>query len=344
MGKSNPRQEQYEQLCQENDLLKQTCNNLEMTIQSMEVAISNAGRQQLQAEINGLELEQIFSAAKDPIWAVRDDGIVIRANAAMLKLLNKENSEVLGQPCSELLDYGLCQGSNSPLSSLSDAQEHEFDVQLGDEFYNIATAPLTTIIGTSALVAHFRNITARKVAEQQLEQLNRKLKEMANIDGLTQIANRRHFDATLDNEWQRQQRTRKPLSLVMIDIDFFKKYNDHYGHYAGDECLIKVATTLKNTLNRPADLVARYGGEEFVLLLPEIPLEGAKEVAERVAAAIANLKLPHCESTVSDFITISQGIACVIPSEEMTSIDLINQADKLLYQSKEEGRNRFTAN
>lgn len=343
MGKDTPPHKQLDTLHQENDLLRETCNTLEMTVQSLENAIANSGRQQLQAEINGLELEQIFSAARDPIWAVRDDGIVIRANAAMLKLLNKKNSEVIGQSCSSLLAHEFCQKRDCPIKKLANKQEHEFDIQLNAEFYNISTSPLTTIIGTSALVAHFRDITERKETERKLEELNSKLAEMVNIDGLTQIANRRHFDASLEVEWQRQQRTRTPLSLVMIDIDFFKKFNDHYGHYAGDKCLIEVATALKSALYRPADLAARYGGEEFVLLLPEIPLEGAKKVAERVASAIAELMQPHCDSSVSEFITISQGIASVTPNEEMTAIDLINLADKALYQAKEQGRNRFVS-
>ncbi len=335
--------QQIEKLSQENDILRSTCDNLMATVETLETTIAEAGGKQLQAEIDNLQLLQIFSAATDPIWVIQDDGIVIRANDAMLAFLNKNSAEVIGVRCHELLDYGLCGSQNCPLKKSRRRKTQEYDIQLDGQYYLVSTAPLTTIVGSYAIVAHFKNITARKVAEKSREELNRKLTEMANIDGLTQIANRRYLDEMLQKEWGRQQRNGTPLSLILLDIDFFKKYNDRYGHSAGDDCLIRVATALKNSLCRSADLAARYGGEEFALLLPEIPVAGAMAVAKRVSEMLKELAIPHLDSEVADIVTVSQGVASIVPASEATPLDLINMADNALYRVKEQGRNNFSA-
>jgi len=157
---------------------------------------------------------------------------------------------------------------------------------------------------------------------------------------LTQIANRRCFDDTLGKEWQRLKRTHQPLSLLLGDIDYFKKYNDHYGHQAGDDCLREVGTALAGSAMRPADLAARYGGEEFVLLLPEVAAEGALKVAERVLEAISALQIPHQDSDVRDTVSISIGAATLVPTEDQQPAALIAMADEALYRAKEQGRNR----
>ncbi len=334
--------QQIETLTQENDILRSTCDNLMATVEALETTIAEAGGKQLQAEIDNLQLLQIFSAATDPIWVIQDDGLVIRANDAMLDFLNKSNSEVIGTQCCELLNYGHCGSNNCPLKKNRRHKVQEYEIQLDDEYYLVSTAPLTTIVGSYAIVAQFKNITARKEAEKAREELNRRLTEMANIDGLTRIANRRYLDEILLKEWGRQQRNGTPLSLILLDIDFFKRYNDRYGHSAGDECLVKVAAALKSSLCRSADLAARYGGEEFALLLPEIPIDGAVTVAKRIAEAIHDLQIPHQDSEASDFVTVSQGVASILPSAETSPLDLINMADKALYQVKEQGRNSFS--
>ncbi len=331
----DPLPEDYQQL-------KLVCEDQLQTIKALETAIGEAGQQQLMAEFESLEMNQILSATADPIWVVREDGVVIRANDAMLKVLKKELSEVIGQQCTELFCCGHCEDDDCPLKKIKSRKSQEFEICFDGECYSLATSPLVTIVGTGAFVGHFRNITLRKQAEQKLEELNRKLSEAANIDGLTQIANRRSFDTQLLKEWSRLKRSQNCLSLVLIDIDYFKKYNDHYGHSAGDDCLKQVASALKSAVLRPVDLAARYGGEEFVLLLPETPLEGALAVAQRAAAAVAELKRPHHKSEVSDYVTISQGAACIVPGEDLEPIALINLADKALYMSKEQGRNRCT--
>ena len=166
------------------------------------------------------------------------------------------------------------------------------------------------------------------------------LRALSFIDGLTGIANRRRFDEALLREWRRCARSHLPLSLVMLDVDHFKAYNDHYGHQAGDECLRAVATLLDEQMKRPGDLVARYGGEEFICLLPETDVDGATRVAERLREAVAGQQLPHALSPVGGYVTISLGVASAMPLGEAPPDGLTQLADRLLYEAKRAGRNR----
>ncbi len=181
----------------------------------------------------------------------------------------------------------------------------------------------------------------RKQAEEKLVSLHNELERLSFHDGLTSIANRRMFDQTLDREWGRSQRDQTPLSLVMLDIDFFKQYNDHYGHQHGDECLKQVAQALSMVSKRSADLIARYGGEEFALLLPGTNEKQAIQLSRQCRSVVFEQQLPHKLSTVGDVITISVGVSTIIPSVETQPSALIKSADKLLYQAKENGRNRI---
>ncbi len=185
-----------------------------------------------------------------------------------------------------------------------------------------------------------RDITARKKIELELQQANRELQLLTHLDGLTKIANRRCFDEFLVREWQRLCRTGQPLALLMLDVDYFKSYNDFYGHQGGDDCLIKIAQTLQQTVYRPADLVARYGGEEFAITLPDTDLQGAMTIAEAIRHAIAGLAIPHETSEVSQQVTMSIGIASLIPMLDRSSEYLVCQADQALYLAKQQGRNR----
>ncbi|MBF0224454.1 MAG: PleD family two-component system response regulator [Desulfobacterales bacterium] len=169
------------------------------------------------------------------------------------------------------------------------------------------------------------------------------LEELVSIDGLLGIPNRRKFDEAITMEWIRAKRSSLPLSLILMDIDFFKQYNDHYGHAVGDECLKKVAHTINETIRRPMDLAARYGGEEFVAMLPETSLEGALYIAKKIRSNIEILNISHEYSNVSDHVTISLGVSSIIPDENQTHIVLIEQADAALYKAKEEGRNSLKA-
>jgi diguanylate cyclase (GGDEF)-like protein/PAS domain S-box-containing protein len=178
----------------------------------------------------------------------------------------------------------------------------------------------------------FKDITEQRRIEQAL-------KEASVIDGLTKIANRRFFDETVLLEWGRCSRNSKPLTLIMLDIDCFKNYNDTYGHQRGDECLIKVAQTIKQTIQRPSDIVFRYGGEEFAVILPETHQDGGRRTAEKIRMAIEELEIPHITSSVSSFVTCSLGVATVIPSRFSTPEEVIRMADNALYSSKHSGRN-----
>jgi len=180
-----------------------------------------------------------------------------------------------------------------------------------------------------------------QASQRRLEELNLSLYQMTRKDALTGIINRGRFNEIFADEWQRVKREKQHLSLIMIDIDFFKAYNDHLGHLAGDTCLKKVAEILRSTLHRPSDIVARYGGEEFVVLLPNTVLSGASKVAEELRSHIAAASLSHPESTVAKYITISLGVAASIPSGLYSSDKLIKAADDALYQAKQEGRNRI---
>ncbi|WP_114859068.1 diguanylate cyclase [Azospirillum brasilense] len=166
------------------------------------------------------------------------------------------------------------------------------------------------------------------------------LRTLSFNDGLTGIANRRRFDEVLLREWRRCGRAQLPLSLIMLDVDQFKPYNDHYGHQAGDECLRAVAQLLAEQMMRPGDLIARYGGEEFVCLLPETDEEGAVQVAERLRQTVTGQRLPHAASHVADHITISLGVGTARPLLDDTPDRLTQLADGLLYEAKRAGRNR----
>jgi len=176
---------------------------------------------------------------------------------------------------------------------------------------------------------------------QKLEIANRELQRLASLDGLTGVANRRRFDEYLELEWQQMAREKLPLSLILCDIDFFKKYNDSYGHQAGDACLRQVADALRFCARRSIDLVARYGGEEFAMILPNTTAAGAAQVAEEMRSVVNALEIPHVQSAVSAYVTLSLGIACITPRPNTSPTMLIAAADAALYQAKAAGRNRW---
>ncbi len=190
-----------------------------------------------------------------------------------------------------------------------------------------------------------RAMLEQRVAERtrDLAAANERLSQLSITDGLTALPNRRRFDEVLDEEFRRAHRSGEPLSLIMIDLDSFKAYNDHYGHVAGDACLRRVATLLAEMVRSPPDLAARYGGGELAVILPGTDARGALLVAERIRQAIADLAIPHAASRVADSVTASLGVATLVHNETQSARDLIQLADEQLYRAKHAGRNRIAA-
>jgi diguanylate cyclase (GGDEF)-like protein/PAS domain S-box-containing protein len=209
------------------------------------------------------------------------------------------------------------------------------------------------------LVGAFMDITGQKETEEKIrrmnEELERRVKERTHAlkkankelhrlsvtDELTGVYNRRYFNENLEKEWRRAIRSKESISLIMMDIDFFKLYNDHYGHLKGDECLCCVARALKGAVKRPGDMMARFGGEEFVALLPRTELLGTMNVAKAMMQSVEKLSIPHAKSGITDHVTLSYGISTIQPRKEMKSTVLLREADSALYKAKEGGRNQI---
>jgi len=186
-------------------------------------------------------------------------------------------------------------------------------------------------------------IRARVRNHLELKYLRDRLKEQSLVDGLTGLPNRRRFDEQLKSEWNRAKRHGTPLSLLMIDIDYFKKYNDTYGHLGGDDCLKSVAGCLLAQAKRSTDLMARWGGEEFAALLPETGIDQALAIAETMRLEVQSLRISHESSLVNPYVSISTGVASIVPSDDSSIDALIKSADEALYRAKQNGRNRVEA-
>jgi len=216
------------------------------------------------------------------------------------------------------------------VTALGSSEEEELGLKLGAVDY--ITKPFSPPIVKVRVRNHLSFVRQYKLLEQ-----------LVNIDGLTEIPNRRRFEEIFRREGSRAARHGSPLSVAMLDIDFFKQYNDHYGHAMGDRTLQAVAGALRDSLKRPADLAARYGGEEFVMVLPETGSEAGLEVADRARTAVADLAIPHEFSKSADHVTISIGVATQPSGSDFRPEALLAQADRNLYRAKEQGRNRVIA-
>ncbi len=209
----------------------------------------------------------------------------------------------------------------------------------------LAFTDITFYGGTVLMMVLFALGLADRYNQQQAKRLaaeaeNKSLQVFSYKDGLTGIWNRRRLDEVMTQEWQRALRDQKTISMILLDVDHFKKYNDHYGHQAGDDCLYHVAEALDRTATRAADFVARYGGEEFAVLVPDVDADEAQQLAELMRQSVANLGLPHADSTAAPYVTVSVGVATQVPDEQHTAARLVEAADRALYQAKESGRNR----
>jgi diguanylate cyclase (GGDEF)-like protein len=189
-----------------------------------------------------------------------------------------------------------------------------------------------------------QEIKERQKIEAALLAANQQLQMFALLDGLTGVPNRRKFDEYLNSQWQQLAQEHLPLSLLLCDVDFFKTYNDTYGHLTGDDCLKKIATTLNLSFTHPPNLLARYGGEEFAVILSNTNEQDAIHVAENIRQKVYNLKIPHTNSQVENYVTLSIGVATILPNLNMSPNILIETGDKALYAAKSQGRNRIFAN
>jgi diguanylate cyclase (GGDEF)-like protein len=226
------------------------------------------------------------------------------------------------------------------LSSMNKDKDIEEGIAAGGDDYLLK--PISAIVLAAKIRAMQRIVQMRQsllLLTRKLDLANQELKRLTSLDGLTGIANRRHFDSVLLREWRRAMRMGEEMSILMCDIDYFKQYNDTYGHQNGDECLRQIAQTLTQAMDRGGDLVARYGGEEFIAVLPGTSLSGASFVAEQMRKAIQQLNIAH-PGTPFSLITASFGVASCVAMPETDPQDLVGAADLALYKAKHRGRNR----
>ena len=216
-------------------------------------------------------------------------------------------------------------------------KEHYYDSLSFKAWFQIVAVKLG-----DGLAMTFRDISERKQLELTLMQTNSRLVHQANIDSLTQIANRGRFDECMIKEWSRCAREKEYLSLILCDVDYFKAYNDTYGHQAGDRCLYLVAKAIERAVERPADGVFRYGGEEFAVILPNTEARGAIQVAEEICQEVKGLQIPHTSSKIHNVVSLSLGVFSIIPDISSSAHTLISNADSALYDAKIKGRDRVS--
>jgi diguanylate cyclase (GGDEF)-like protein len=231
-------------------------------------------------------------------------------------------------------------GAGTPVLVITGLEDQE---SVDKAFAAGAADYVTKPIHWAVLRQRVRRLIQQVSMYQQLEKMNQELQRLVSVDGLTQVANRRRFDEYLQQQWQQMQRERLSLSLILCDIDFFKLYNDTYGHQVGDDCLRQVAKVIQKSAKRSVDLAARYGGEEFAVILPNTNLRGAIQVSKEIQTKVKSLLIPHSSSKVSAQVTVSLGVSSMVPTPSNIAAMLITTADKALYQAKAEGRNRFCA-
>ncbi len=319
---------------------------LEQKDLQIEECFAKASALIMEAELARIEFEQIFNAATDGMWIVDDKFNVVRLNKALSRFLGKTATQAIGRKCYDLFPCSLCRTDDCSLA-LNLAEnchyERDLDIKTGEEVKSFIVSSSrylgldNTLLG---MVASFKEITERKHAATMLYKANQELQSLTFTDGLTQIANRRCFDDIFRQEWQRMARAKRSLSLIMCDVDHFKLYNDHYGHLAGDSCLISISHAISSFCKRPADLAARYGGEEFIVILPETDACGAVVVAESIRLGVQELAIDHAASPIHAYVTLSLGVSSTVPQSGGNPQALLEASDYALYEAKRAGRNR----
>jgi len=230
------------------------------------------------------------------------------------------------------------------LSSNTEPDSFVTGIKAGGDDY--LYKPINRDVLEAKLIAMERIVAMRNqliTVTAELAWESEKAQQIANLDGLTGLANRRYLDQVLDQEVKRAAREKQPITVIMVDIDFFKDYNDHFGHLAGDDVLRKVARLLQSSVNRAADLVSRFGGEEFCIVLPNTAIQGGMEIAEELRKSILEARIPHAEGLETPWLTISLGVSSQVPEAGASVAEIIHLADKALYRAKASGRNRVAA-
>lgn len=316
-----------------------------MLLMAKEKSDGDLKRAQDSLRIKDEQYRQIVDTAIEGIMSLDTSSCISFANRQMASLLGYDPDEMIGRPLCEFLVPDFRSAHAQQIKSREQGNDAVYETCFvrkdGQHHWLLVSAKsVSDASGRYAgSFAMFTDIDERKKAEAALEESNRKLQILNKTDELTGIANRRHFDVVVANEYARHTRSGQYLSLILIDVDYFKAYNDRYGHVAGDACLRRVAGVLAANASRPDDLAARYGGEEFACILPMTDLSGAYIIAEKIRQGILALDMPHEDSTPARVVTVSLGVATARCTHDRTFSDLIAAADKLLYAAKASGRN-----
>jgi diguanylate cyclase (GGDEF)-like protein/PAS domain S-box-containing protein len=281
------------------------------------------------------------------------DGFIVDVNVKFTLLSEYLREDLLGSSIREIKFW---ENKNEQMFFLNDLisfgqsenTEFVFRRKGGSQFFGVISSNIILIQTIPHVVSVIHDITERKEAEQHIQDLLKQLeieKNTAQVnaitDSLTGLGNRRYFDVALEREFYRLKRSGATLSLIIIDVDHFKKFNDKYGHLAGDDCLIQIGNILKAIAGRAPDIVTRYGGEEFVVILPETESDGAKVLAERIRKDVEELGVPHATSETAEVVTVSLGVVSVKTNNLFSQNQVLALADEALYVAKEKGRNRI---
>lgn len=312
-------------------------------------------------------LMTILNTLLDGLICIDHQGTVYLFNRSAEKIFGYRADEVVGNNISMLMpeasakihshfiaqheqfgEYNVIGVSREIKGRRKDGTEFPIEIAIGDvtmdgqHLYTGIVKDITKRKRNEAEIEKYRRHLEELVAERtrELTAANEKLKELINVDALTGIANRRYFNEVIESEIRRAIRQEEPVSLLMCDIDYFKDYNDQYGHLAGDDCLMKIAGCFKETFLRVSDLYARYGGEEFAVILPYTNGEMAQKLAEKLCENVKSLRIEHGSSPISNYVTISIGVATAVPVKGYKTSHLIKCADQALYQAKSQGRDR----
>jgi len=295
-----------------------------------------------------MKIQQILETAKTgTAFLDMEKGLLIETDQVFQNMLGYTEEELKHKPFSEFthpydtpMNWGLYQ------ELLEGKREHyHMEKRYIRKDGQVIWGELTVCMikqDVPSVMALIRDITDRKQLEEKLKETREKWKQLSTVDGLTGISNRRSFNQAIEREWARCAWNSSPLSLILLDIDSFKAYNDTYGHLCGDECLKQIAQAIKETVYRPMDGVFRYGGEEFAVLLSETSKSEARKIAEEIRVNIENLNIPHARSTIGKYVTVSAGVATMIPTNDKKIQDIITQSDQALYLSKNNGRNQVS--